>query len=193
MRHRYHPLAVHTVSTSPFVTKEIPASLKPLVVEVGCGKGQFLVTQALAHPATMFVGIEQSAQALYRAVVLAQESNLTNLLFMWGNVDDVFATLPQPIHTLYLLFSDPWPKVRHEKRRLTTPARLTMYVNHPVEQLILRTDNHEFFEYSLQTLQHSKFEVSQFGSQTYPTEATTEFEDKYRKLGKPIYRIEATR
>jgi tRNA (guanine-N7-)-methyltransferase len=193
MRHRYHPLAVHTVSTSPFVTKEIPASLKPLVVEVGCGKGQFLVTQALAHPATMFVGIEQSAQALYRAVVLAQESNLTNLLFMWGNVDEVFVTLPQPIHTLYLLFSDPWPKVRHEKRRLTTPTRLMMYYNHPVEQLILRTDNVSLFEYSLQTFKESFFDVGEYGVQAEPTDATTEFEDKYRKLGKPIYRIEATR
>lgn len=193
MRHRYHPLAVHKVSTSHLVTKEIPVSLKPLVVEVGCGKGQFLVTQALAHPETMFVGIEQSAQALYRAVLLAQEANLTNLLFIWGNVDEVFTTLPKPISLLYLLFSDPWPKVRHEKRRLTTPARVMMYNKHPVEQLILRTDNVGLFEYSLQTLNESLFDVGEYGVQTQPSDATSEFEDKYRKLGKSIYQIEAKR
>lgn len=193
MRHRYHPLAEQTVLTSKYVIKELPPTSKRLVVEVGCGKGQFLVNSAISEPDRMFVGIEQSAQALYRAVLLAEAANATNVFFMLGDVDVVLPTLPQPIDVLYLLFSDPWPKVRHEKRRLTTPTRLLMYYNHMVERCIFKTDNVDFYHYSLAQLQTSPFQVLDHGELKTSSPIPTEFEEKYRKLGKPIYFIEAKR
>jgi Predicted S-adenosylmethionine-dependent methyltransferase len=84
MRHRYHPLAEQTVQTSNYVIKELPTTSKRLVVEVGCGKGQFLVNSALSEPEAMFVGIEQSAQALYRAVLLAEVSQVDNVFLCGG-------------------------------------------------------------------------------------------------------------
>jgi len=193
MRHRYHPLAEQTVQTSSYVIKELPPTLTRLIVEVGCGKGQFLVNSAIKEPDSTFVGIEQSAQALYRAVLFAEASQVSNGFFMWGDVDELFPTLPQPIDSLYLLFSDPWPKVRHEKRRLTTSARLQMYYQHPVKRVLLKTDNVDFYHYSLAQLEASPFQVVDYGELLVESTIPTEFEEKYRKLGKPIYFIEAKR
>lgn len=193
MRHRYHPLAEQTVQTSNHVIKKLPNTSKRLVVEVGCGKGQFLVNSAINEPDSMFVGIEQSAQALYRAVLLAEASHIDNGFFMWGDVDEVLPTLPQPIDALYLLFSDPWPKVRHEKRRLTTSPRIQMYYQHPVNRVLLKTDNVDFYHYSLAQLEASPFHVVNHGELVVESRIPTEFEEKYRKLGKPIYFIEAKR
>ena len=193
MRHRYHPLAEQTVQTSNYVIKELPPTSTRLIVEVGCGKGQFLVNSAINEPDSSFVGIEQSAQALYRAVLLAEASQIANGFFMWGDVDELLPTLPQPIDTLYLLFSDPWPKVRHEKRRLTTSPRLQMYYQHPVNRVILKTDNVDFYHYSLTQLEASLFHIMKHGELVSESTIPTEFEEKYRNLGKPIYFIEAKR
>ena len=193
MRHRYHPLAEQTVQTSKYVIKELPTTSKRLIVEVGCGKGQFLVNSAIQEPNSMFIGIEQSAQALYRAVLLAEDSQIDNGFFMWGDLDELLPTLPQPIETLYLLFSDPWPKVRHEKRRLTASTRLQMYYQHPVNRVLLKTDNVDFYHYSLAQFEASSFQVADYGQLLEESTIPTEFEEKYRKLGKPIYFIEAKR
>jgi tRNA (guanine-N7-)-methyltransferase len=192
MRHRYHPQAEPTVRQSPYIVKEIPPSQR-LIVEVGCGKGQFLIQQATLHPEVLHVGIEQSAQALYRALQSLDITPLENIRFLWGNVDEVFPLLPSSIEHLYLLFSDPWPKVRHEKRRLTTKARLLMYAKQGVERLTLKTDNEDFFHYSLQSFEESPFKVFYHGIAPLVESELTEFETKYRHKNKPIYIIEASR
>ncbi len=99
MRHRYHPDAVPTVEQSSYVVSEVMPHPE-LVVEVGCGKGQFIINQAKRYPETYFVGIEQSAQALYRAVMQAEVEQPTNLSFIWGTIDEVLPTLPSPIDTM---------------------------------------------------------------------------------------------
>ena len=190
MRHRYHPDAVPTVERSPYVITTIPPHPQ-LIVEVGCGKGQFLINQARKNPEKSFVGIEQSAQALYRAVCQAEDQQLNNIAFVWGNIDDVLDTLPSPIDTMYLLFSDPWPKARHEKRRLTTVNRLNRYAKHGVQRLIFKTDNYDLFEYSVESVNQSLFTLVESGEAPYVEGETTEFEDKYRLLQKPIYQLEA--
>ncbi len=192
MRHRYHPNAVPTVEQSAYVVTAVMPHPK-LVVDVGCGKGQFIIHQAKRTPKTYFVGIEQSAQALYRAVLQAEVEQPTNLAFMWGTVDEVLVALPSPIDTMYLLFSDPWPKVRHEKRRLTTLERLEKYATHGVQRMVIKTDNQELYEYSLSTITLSSFTIVYNGIAPYIEGETTEFEDKYRKMNKPIYQIEAKR
>jgi len=193
MRHRYHPDADATVAKSPYVIHTVPITDSPYVVEVGCGKGQFLIAQARHHPTQRFLGIEQSAQALYRAVVLAEEHQLQNVWFLHGNVDDVLDALPKNISMMYLLFSDPWPKARHEKRRLTTLSRLMRYHEHGVQRLRVKTDNLEFYQYSLNQLTLSAFQVRFSGLAPVEEAFTTEFEDKYRNMGQPIYLMEATR
>ncbi len=192
MRHRYHPNAVPTVEQSSYVVTTVP--LHPqLVVEVGCGKGQYIINQAKRYPEKYFVGIEQSAQALYRAVLQAEVEQAHNLSFIWGTIDEVLPTLPSPIDTMYLLFSDPWPKVRHEKRRLTTLERLEKYASHGVQRIFIKTDNKELYDYSLSTLESSSYNIIYNGLAPFVEGETTEFEDKYRKINKPIYQIEAKR
>jgi tRNA (guanine-N7-)-methyltransferase len=192
MRHRYHPQAEPTVRQSPYIVKEIPPSHR-LIVEVGCGKGQFLIQQAMLHSDVLYVGIEQSAQALYRALQSLDITPLENIRFLWGNVDEVVPHLPSSIEHLYLLFSDPWPKVRHEKRRLTTKDRLLLYAKHGVQRLTLKTDNVDFFHYSLHCFEDSPFQVYHHGNAPLVESELTEFETKYRHKNKPIYIIEASR
>jgi tRNA (guanine-N7-)-methyltransferase len=192
MRHRYHPDAVPTVEQSSYVVTTVMPHPE-LIVEVGCGKGQFIINQAKRYPEKYFVGIEQSAQALYRAVLLAETEQPTNLSFIWGTIDEVLSTLPTLIDTMYLLFPDPWPKVRHEKRRLTTLERLEKYASYGVQRIFIKTDNKELYEYSLSTLASSSFTIIYNGIAPHIEGETTEFEDKYRKINKLIYQIEAKR
>ena len=191
MRSRYQPLAIPTLKQSPYVFQEA-MNLKAMdIIEIGCGKGQFIVDHAKRYPSVIHLGIELSPDVLYRAVQKIEEEPLSNIYFLWANVDDVLDDL-QPCQTLYLQFSDPWPKARHEKRRLTTLARLTKYYSLVKDKIIFKTDNKDFYHYSLDQFKQSSFTIVSQGEVVYDEiSLTTEFEDKYRKLHKPIYFIEA--
>lgn len=190
MRSRYQPLAIPTITQSPFVLNE-PYDLTHVdVVEIGCGKGKFIVEHAKRHPKLIHIAIEQSSDVLYRAVQKMAETPLSNLYFIWGNADEVIPKIPS-FDILYLQFSDPWPKTRHEKRRLTTKERLKTYHTKVTSKLFFKTDNLPFYEYSVEEVNASPFTIITHGVMREASEFTTEFEDKYRKLKKPIYYIEA--
>jgi tRNA (guanine-N7-)-methyltransferase len=191
MRSRYQPLAIPTLQKSAYVVQDLPTLNDVDILEIGCGKGQFLLQHAKQYPQLSHVGVEQSSDVLYRAVQKLENEPLENVRFVWGNVDTFMDQLPA-CQTLYLQFSDPWPKARHEKRRLTTPKRLLNYYKCVQDTLYFKTDNRNFFEYSLEAFQSSPFHLESFGVLSHePSDITTEFEDKYRRLHKPIYYIEA--
>ena len=191
MRSRYQTLAIPTLNKSPYVFQEATNLNAIDIIELGCGKGQFIVGHAKRYPSVTHLGIELSPDVLYRAVQKIEAEPLDNLCFLWANVDDVLEDL-QPCQILYLQFSDPWPKTRHEKRRLTTLARLTKYYSLVEDKIIFKTDNRDFYDYSLDQFKQSLFTIVSYGEVVYDeTSLTTEFEDKYRKLHKPIYYIEA--
>lgn len=192
MRSRYQPLAIPTINASSFVVKA-PYPFSGIdILEIGCGKGQFIVEHARRYPGLRHVAIEQSSDVLYRAVQKTKETSLDNLWFVWGNADDLLQTLPR-VNTLYLQFSDPWPKARHEKRRLTTISRLNGYYDIGTSTIVFKTDNEAFYQYSLSQFEASRFTIMYQGIISPSDEITTEFEDKYRKLKKLIYKIEAKR
>ncbi len=129
---------------------------KPLALEIGCGKGDFAVGMAEKHPETNFIAMEKvpdvACLALEKAMA-KKETRPDNLRFLIGdakNLTDWFA--PHIFETIYLNFSDPWPKAGHAKRRLTHPDFLTIYRNLLVPDGVLRfkTDNVGLFEYSLE-------------------------------------------
>jgi len=189
MRVRYQPAAIPILTESPFVIRAPYAIDRLDVVEIGCGKGQFIVNLANAYPERILIGIEQSSDVLFRAVQKLDALPLDNLKFIWGNADEVLEALPD-FDMLYLQFSDPWPKARHEKRRLTTLDRLNRYYDKVRSTVLFKTDNEAFYLYSLSQFEASFFTVTDHG-QLSQFSMTTEFEDKYRKLKKPIYYIEA--
>ncbi|MDT6980326.1 tRNA (guanosine(46)-N7)-methyltransferase TrmB [Levilactobacillus zymae] len=169
---------------------------QPLYVEIGTGKGQFIVEMARQHPERNFIGIEIQMSVIAVALKKVVASELTNIQMVHTDgeaVNTLFAA--GEVAGLYLNFSDPWPKSRHAKRRLTSPVFLAHYqdVLAPAGQLQFKTDNRGLFEYSLQSL--NNFGMVFDGVWLDLHQATddvediqTEYEQKFSAKG-PIYQV----
>lgn len=171
---------------------------QPLHVEIGMGKGQFLYQLATLHPTINYLGIEKFDSAIVKALYKQIEIPRDNLRFLRGDaihLEDLFP--PHSISRIYLNFSDPWPKVRHEKRRLTNPLFLTRYQHLlvPGGDIHMKTDNAELFAYSMETIEAFGMKILSHTSDLHATAqdiVTTEFEDRFVGLGQPIYQLIAT-
>lgn len=163
MRLRNVPGARDTIAESRFTIKneteckgkwhEIFKNNNPIHIEVGMGKGQFIMKLAENHPDINYVGIEKYSSVLVRAIEKQEEKELTNLFFIRmeaENIADVFEK--GEVERIYLNFSDPWPKDRHAKRRLTSVQFLERYeqILVPKGHVIFKTDNRELFDFSLE-------------------------------------------
>lgn len=176
------------------------AKKQPLHLEVGMGKGQFIIGMAKAHPEINFIGLEiqrtVAAIALKKALA---EDNLPNLQLICGDgsdLEDFFA--PHEIDRLYLNFSDPWPKKRHAKRRLTYKTFLARYQDILKDhgEIELKTDNTGFFEFSLESMNNygMKFDgvwLDLHNSDENDHNVETEYEQKFAAKGQPIYKLSA--
>lgn len=169
-----------------------------LHIEIGTGRGNFITGMAERNPHILFVGIESSQDVLYDAAVKTREKQLTNvrlLVFNAEGLEVLFA--PAEIDRLYLNFSDPWPKRRHAKRRLTHAAFLAKYqaVLAPGGCLWFKTDNEKLFEFSLNELAAYGLRLSDITFDLHHSDfrdnVMTEYEAKFAAKGKKIYRCEA--
>lgn len=170
----------------------------PIHVELGTGKGKFITTLAKLFNDTNYIGIEKVPEVLLKAVKKAEGLEVTNLAFLMLDIFELLEVFePGEVDRFYLNFSDPWPKNRHAKRRLTNPQLLDYYrkILKPGGEIHLKTDNEQFFEYSLNQfalkgwqLQNICFDIAQRGPEF---NVTTEYEEKFRKQGLKIYRLEA--
>lgn len=163
-------------------------------MEIGIGKGQFIVEMAKAHPELNFIGIEIQTSVIYRALEKILEEGVENVQLINTNaqlVTDIFSD--QEIDHIYLSFSDPWPKNRHAKRRLTHPNFLESYyqVLREEGQLSFKTDNRKLFEFSIQMFNATHMTIRELSLDLHqdPTIKTiqTEYEEKFSKQGKRIY------
>jgi tRNA (guanine-N(7)-)-methyltransferase len=170
----------------------------PLHIEIGMGKGGFLIEMAKKNPDINFIGIEKYDSVMVVALTkLLKEAPLNNLKLMLSDAKDLKEVFAEnEISQLYLNFSDPWPKSRHAKRRLTYIDFLKVYqfILKNNSQLILKTDHRTFFESSL--VSFNQFDLSfndlcldLHNSEGYDYNVQTEYEKKFSKNG-PIYRIE---
>ncbi|WP_425379957.1 tRNA (guanosine(46)-N7)-methyltransferase TrmB [Spiroplasma endosymbiont of Stenodema calcarata] len=206
MRLRNKPWAKEYIENNPTVAIQKPAQYKgqwskvifqnnnPLNIEFGTGKGDFIIALAKKYPAQNFLAIERYPSVLVLALKKIITENLLNLKiidFDAAMLVDIFA--PQEINKIYLNFSDPWPKARHEKRRLTSKKFLDSY------QVILRlngeihfkTDNDELFAYSLESFQMNNWKIIDYTVDLYHSKylednIATEYERRFVKLGKNI-------
>lgn len=174
----------------------------PLHIEIGMGKGKFIHTLAAQNPHINYIGIEMYSSVLYRAIEKRQEADLPNLFFIRmdaRNLGDIFDR--SEIGRIYLNFSDPWPKERHAKRRLTSPLFLEIYdtVLDPNGTVCFKTDNRSLFDYSLETIEEtSPWRVKDVtydlhGSSFAAENVMTEYEEKFSSKGMPIHRLVAYR
>lgn len=161
-----------------------------LHLEIGSGKGQFITSLAQHCPDDHFIALEIDKDVCYRIAEKKVALNLRNLTIICSDAKRLLDWLkPHTIDTIYLNFSDPWPKIKHHKRRLTYPTMLTMYKSllKPSGILQFRTDHHELFMDSIRYFDRI-FDVIEKIESLPISPFMTEYEEKKRILG-PIYQL----
>lgn len=174
---------------------EIFKNNNKIQIEIGSGKGNFIVTKAINNPNINYIAIEKQASVLVK--ILDKIDNLPNLKIMQYDAIKIDEIFEKEIDKLYLNFSDPWPKNRHANRRLTSPIFLKKYDNIFKEnhQIELKTDNRNLFEYSLVTLSEENYKFKQVNLNLYENldedNIPTEYETKFVNKGMIIYKLKA--
>ncbi|MBN7773666.1 tRNA (guanosine(46)-N7)-methyltransferase TrmB [Clostridium aminobutyricum] len=167
---------------------------KELYLELGCGKGQFLLKQAEHNPNANFIGIEAQETIILRALEKADKSNIGNIRFVQAFMQDVTEFFEEEeLSGLFLNFSDPWPKERHAKRRLTHTKFLKGYekILKPDAFIEFKTDNDQLFEFTLEEIQQNEYKIVFCSKDLHQSDLaakyiTTEYEDKFKTIGKNI-------
>lgn len=209
MRLKNVPGAVEAVENSLFGIKDpyvfkgkwrsTVAEDKPIFLEIGSGKGQFLYKKAMQEPDNFFIGIDFYASVLIKAVRKLEKEPLSNIKFFKFDgykLDEIFEK--GEVDGIFLNFSDPWPKKRHAKRRLTSSRFLDLYAKLlPVGGKIeFKTDNKDLYDFSIEEINnHKRFAVLAKSEDLHNDatliegNVTTEYEDKFSSQGMPIYKI----
>lgn len=169
---------------------------QPLHIEVGSGKGRFIVEMAKAHPENNYIGIEVEESVLVSILEKQIEEQLPNLQIL--HVDGAALTdyfNEGEVDLMYLNFSDPWPKTRHAKRRLTFRTFLSTYEKILVTngEIHFKTDNRGLFEYSLVSFSEYGMQLKKVWLDLHDSDfegnIMTEYEEKFSSKGQPIYRV----
>lgn len=211
MRLRNIPRARETIQAHPAVVKnpelqkgcwaQVFGNGRPVRIEIGMGKGRFIMNMAKAHPEYNFIGIERYSSVLLRAVEkydTEEFRELTNVRFICMDameISDVFA--PGEVERIYLNFSDPWPKARHARRRLTSKEFLARYERVLKEGGLLefKTDNTGLFEFSLEQIEEAGWTLLAHTYDLHHNEelnqgnTMTEYEEKFSAKGNPINKL----
>ena len=165
-------------------------------LEIGTGKGDFIIALALSYPEINFIGMEKESSVLVRAVEKIKDQNIPNLRFICEDASTIEELFEKEEENLYLNFSDPWPKKKHAKRRLTSNNFLTSYdkIFKREACIKLKTDNIEFFAYSLESLSKHGYTLEKVSLNLEEEDLRnykTEYEKKFIELGKKINYVEA--
>ena len=199
--------AKEIIDSSPYVIQNPKTDSKifpnqnPIQIEIGMGKGDFIIEHAKKNPNINYIGIEKFDSVLVRAVQKLQEVELPNLKLIRMDAEEIADCFNREIDTLYLNFSDPWPKKRHSKRRLTSPYFLKKYdsIFKDKKQIIMKTDNRELFEFSLISFNEENYQIKEISFDLYQNEEylknniQTEYEKKFVSKGFPIYYVKVVK
>ena len=177
--------------------KSVFGNDKPIYIEIGMGKGKFIIENAISNPDINFIGIEKFDSVLARSLPKIPEG-LDNLLIVRMdalNIENVFS---KEIDRIYLNFSDPWPKARHHLRRLSSKVFLEKYDGLFENDRVIyqRTDNQDLYIYSLMSYSENGYVLSDISFDLHKDKEdliTTEYEDKFSNRGMPIYSVVATK
>ena len=170
----------------------------PIYIEIGMGKGNFIIENAKRYPNINFIGIEKYDSVIVRAIQKSNELELNNLKIVRIDAHNLEKIFTKEIDLIYLNFSDPWPKDRHAKRRLTSEIFLNIYdkIFSKDAKIIMKTDNLNLFNYSLESLTNYGYKIiMQTNNLNCLDESNimTEYEYKFHKMGIKINKLEATK
>lgn len=166
-------------------------------IEIGMGKGNFIIEKARRNPDINFIGIEKYATVLVSAMKKLEDVNLPNLRIINMDASFIEDVFENEISKVYLNFSDPWPKKKHSDRRLTSKIFLNKYskIFEGVMTIEMKTDNRNLFEYSLVSLSEFGYTLKEVYLDLYKNDiednVQTEYEKKFVSLGMPIYKLYA--
>ena len=177
---------------------EIFENENPIQIEIGMGKGQFLLELARQNPKINYVGIEKYSSVLLRAIEKQREVELPNLRFLRMEAEHITEVFAQgETAKIYLNFSDPWPKDRHAKRRLTSGEFLSRYdkILDKEGTVEFKTDNRALFDFSLESVQESGWKLLVCTYDLHKDEilmegnVMTEYEERFSAIGNPIHKL----
>ncbi len=185
--------------------KQVFGNQNPIYIEIGMGKGKFILEMAQKYPDINFIGIERYSSVLLRAVEkfdTEEYKELTNVRFVCmdaRNIAEVFGE--EEVDRIYLNFSDPWPKARHAKRRLTSQEFLERYEKILSEEgsVEFKTDNTELFNFSMEQIKETGWKLKRYTYDLHHHEdlnddnVMTEYEEKFSAKGNPINKLIAQR
>jgi len=166
----------------------------PIYIEIGMGKGNFIIENAKKYPNINFIGIEKYDSVIVRAIQKSNDLELDNLKIVRIDANRLNEIFDKEIDMIYLNFSDPWPKDRHAKRRLTSPVFLSIYdmIFKNDKKITMKTDNINLFNYSVDTLIEHGYEIvyktNNLNCLDYDN-IMTEYEEKFNKQGIKINKL----
>lgn len=178
--------------------KEFFGNDNPIRIEIGMGKGDFIIENAIRYPDINFIGIEKFDSVIVRALQKVEEK-IPNLCMIRMDAEEIEKVFKNEIEVIYLNFSDPWPKKRHANRRLTSSLFLSKYDSVFVEKptIIQKTDNTSLFEYSLISLSQYGYTFEDITFDYHNSGAhdiiMTEYEKRFSSMGQNIYRLVAVK
>lgn len=211
MRLRHIPGAEEEIAKSPYVVQQ-PQEQKgtwnqlfgnnnPVEIEVGMGKGKFLMELAQKNPDINYIGIERYSSVLLKALQKREDLDISNICFMCVDAKTLADIFEEgEVDRIYLNFSDPWPKDRHAKRRLTSPEFMAVYDKILKKDGVVefKTDNRGLFEYSLESIPEAGWKIMAHTfdlhhSQMAEGNVMTEYETRFSQAGNPICKLIASR
>ena len=157
-------------------------------IEIGTGKGKFIISKAIDNPNTNYIGIEKYDSPLVSAVKKLENLEIKNLKLICFDALFIEELFDKEISKIYLNFSDPWPKKRHSKRRLTSDSFLNLYnkISKNNINIKMKTDNKDLFAYSIMTYNNYGFKIKDISldlPEDYKNNVVTEYERKFRNQG----------
>jgi tRNA (guanine-N7-)-methyltransferase len=192
---KHNDLIIDNTDKEKIDIKALFQSNQPLHIEIGMGKGKFVYEMAKANPNINYIGIEKFDSAIIYGLYKMMEEPLDNLRLVRTDAVDITDLFDKKsIDRIYLNFSDPWPKERHKKRRLTHSNFLRLYqqVLKDQSEIHFKTDNLDLFDYSIESMTEYGMEIQFMTNDLHKLDIpniTTEFEEKFSKQGIKINKL----
>mgnify|MGYP003302120376 FL=1 len=179
--------------------KELFGNDNPIYIEIGMGKGQFIINNAKKYPHINFIGIEKYDSVIVRAIQKINDEDISNLKLIRMDALEINEVFYKEIDRIYLNFSDPWPKDRHEHRRLTSEKFLERYdiIFEGKKNIVMKTDNRKLFEFSIKSFNNYGYKIDKLSLDLYnddhETNISTEYEDRFVSRGQVIYMTDVSK
>ena len=209
MRLRNVKGAKEIIDNSPYIIKnpidykgdyqKIFENNNPIHIEIGMGKGDFIIENAKKYPNINFIGIEKFDSVIVRAVQKLENEEIPNLKLIKIDANEIDDVFDKEISVIYLNFSDPWPKARHAKRRLSSEIFLNKYDSVFIDKkrIVMKTDNRKLFEYSIKSFTDYGYKIEDISLNLYEDDiknnVPTEYETRFHNRGCLIYKVDVSK